>query len=77
VRLAAQRWQALTSSSLKSAALLDLMKKHLASPDGEELKTKVGFVSRIDIAPKVREAPCSAPSASPTLMPAAGASCKS
>lgn len=57
---------ALTSSSLKSAALLDLMKSHLASPDGEELKTKVGFVYQINIAPKVREA-CAR---SPTELPA-------
>lgn len=42
-----------SGSSLKSAALLQQMKGHLAGEAGEELKTKVPFVYQINIAPQV------------------------
>ena len=42
-----------SGSSLKSAALLEQMKGHLAGGAGEELKTKVPFVYQINIAPQV------------------------
>lgn len=41
------------STSLKSDAILEQMKLHLASGAGEELVKKVGLVYQINIAPKV------------------------
>lgn len=40
-------------SSLKSAALLELMKKHLETDAGKQLKEKVGLVYQLNISPKV------------------------
>lgn len=42
-----------SGSSLRSAALLEQMKGHLAGEAGEDLKTKVPFVYQINIAPQV------------------------
>ncbi|WOL08792.1 non-specific lipid-transfer protein-like 1 [Canna indica] len=39
-------------SSLKSAALLEQMKLHLATDAGKELTSKVGLVYQLNIAPK-------------------------
>lgn len=39
------------SSKLKSAALLELMKAHIASEAGTELRNKIGFVYQLNIAP--------------------------
>ncbi|KAJ1699753.1 hypothetical protein LUZ63_008265 [Rhynchospora breviuscula] len=39
-------------SSLKSAALLEQMKKHLETDAGKELKERVGLVYQLNIAPK-------------------------
>ncbi|KAM0952616.1 putative hydro-lyase [Dioscorea sansibarensis] len=39
-------------SSLKSAALLDQMKLHMASDAGKELTKKIGLVYQLNIAPK-------------------------
>lgn len=40
-------------STLKSAALLEQMKKHLETDAGKELKEKVGLVYQLNISPKV------------------------
>ncbi|XP_043712614.1 sterol carrier protein 2-like [Telopea speciosissima] len=39
-------------SELKSAAILELMKQHLATDAGKELTKKIGLVYQINIAPK-------------------------
>ncbi|XP_039144471.1 non-specific lipid-transfer protein-like 1 [Dioscorea cayenensis subsp. rotundata] len=39
-------------SSLKSAALLDQMKLHMATDAGKELTKKIGLVYQLNIAPK-------------------------
>eukprot|EP00262_Sarcandra_glabra_P011116 TRINITY_DN26836_c0_g1_i1.p1 TRINITY_DN26836_c0_g1~~TRINITY_DN26836_c0_g1_i1.p1 ORF type:complete len:124 (-),score=16.70 TRINITY_DN26836_c0_g1_i1:309-680(-) len=41
-----------STKALKSAALLDQMKLHLASDAGKELIKKIGLVYQINIAPK-------------------------
>ncbi|KAK2995608.1 hypothetical protein RJ639_037723 [Escallonia herrerae] len=41
-----------SSSELKSAALMDQMKLHLASDAGKDLVKKIGLVYQINIAPK-------------------------
>ncbi|XP_008811410.1 non-specific lipid-transfer protein-like 1 [Phoenix dactylifera] len=41
-----------SSSSLKSAALLEQMKLHLASDAGKDLTKKIGLVYQLNIAPK-------------------------
>ncbi|BFI24908.1 hypothetical protein AXG93_4368s1440 [Marchantia polymorpha subsp. ruderalis] len=40
------------SSTLKSAALMDMMKGHLTTDEGKKLKEKVGLVYQINVAPK-------------------------
>lgn len=40
------------SSSLKSAALLDLMREHLKTDEGTKLQESIGFVYQIVISPK-------------------------
>lgn len=41
------------SSELKSAALMEQMKLHLASDAGKDLVNKIGLVYQLNIAPKV------------------------
>ncbi|XP_020250010.1 non-specific lipid-transfer protein-like 1 [Asparagus officinalis] len=41
-----------SSSTLKSAALLEQMKLHLATEEGKKLVDKVGLVYQLNIAPK-------------------------
>ncbi|PIA56457.1 hypothetical protein AQUCO_00700651v1 [Aquilegia coerulea] len=41
-----------STSTLKSAALLDQMKLHLASDAGKELSKKINFVYQFNISPK-------------------------
>lgn len=43
-----------SGSSLKSAALLDLMKDHFTTDAGKDLTKKIGFVYQLNIAPEVR-----------------------
>ncbi|OVA15813.1 SCP2 sterol-binding domain [Macleaya cordata] len=42
----------MASSTLKSAALLDQMKLHLATDAGKDLTKKIGLVYQINVAPK-------------------------
>uniref|UniRef100_A0A1J3H4W1 Non-specific lipid-transfer protein-like n=2 Tax=Noccaea caerulescens TaxID=107243 RepID=A0A1J3H4W1_NOCCA len=42
----------MATNSLKSDAIMDLMKQHLSSDAGKELTKKIGLVYQINIAPK-------------------------
>ncbi|CAM6115621.1 unnamed protein product [Calypogeia fissa] len=41
-----------SKSSLKSAALLDLMKEHLKTDEGKKLQSEIGLVYQIVLSPK-------------------------
>lgn len=43
-----------SGSGLKSAALLEQMRLHMATDAGKELTKKIGLVYQLNIAPKVR-----------------------
>lgn len=45
------------STSLKSDAILEQMKLHLATDEGKKLTKKIGLVYQINIAPKVSPYP--------------------
>ncbi|CAM6121222.1 unnamed protein product [Calypogeia fissa] len=46
-----------SKSSLKSAAVLDLMREHLKTDDGKNLQSKIGLVYQIVLSPKVGGVP--------------------